>query len=272
MADVEVSPVAWQDVRLPGLGSDSVALVTGASGSIGSATTAALAALGVRVAAMGRSGNLLRDLASDVGDDQVLPVVGDVSQEADALGAVSAVLDRWQRLDVLVHLAAVADTKTPLTEVDVDQFDRVLAVNVRGTLLMARAAAAVMRRQGKGRIVTVSSIAASRVAPGAAAYPASKAAVLRLTRQLAVDLGPYGITVNCVSPGQTPALLRRVDELPGSGSPPTPGAGRDSSRIPVARRGVLDDYVGPILFLASDLAQYVTGAEILAEGGAALRR
>lgn len=268
----EVGPVAWRDVRLPGLGEESVALVTGASGSIGGATTTALAALGVRVAAMGRSANLLRDLADDVGDDRVLPVVGDVSQEADALDAVSAVVDRWQRLDVLVHLAAVADTKTPLTEVDVDEFDRVLAVNVRGTLLMARAAAAVMRRQGKGRIVTVSSIAASRVAPGAAAYPASKAAVLRLTRQLAVDLGPDGITVNCVSPGQTPALLRGVNEPPGTGSPPTPNGDRGAARIPLARRGILDDYVGPILFLASDLAQYVTGAEILAEGGAGLRR
>lgn len=272
MADAGVRPVAWRDVRLPGLGPDSVALVTGASGSLGSATTAALAALGVRVGAMGRSGDLLRGLAQDIGGAQVLPFVGDVSQESDALGAVSAVVDGWQRLDVLIHLAAVADTKTPLTEVAVDEFDRVLAVNVRGTLLMARAAAAVMRRQGKGRIVTVSSIAASRVAPGAAAYPASKAAVLRLTRQLAVDLGPDGITVNCVSPGQTPALLRRVDQSPGSASPPTPADGRSSSRIPLARRGVLDDYVGPILFLASDLAQYVTGAEILAEGGAGLRR
>ncbi|MDQ3342927.1 MAG: SDR family NAD(P)-dependent oxidoreductase, partial [Actinomycetota bacterium] len=107
MADAGVRPVAWRDVRLPGLGPDSVALVTGASGSLGSATTAALAALGVRVGAMGRSGDLLRGLAQDIGGEQVLPFVGDVSQESDALGAVSAVVDGWQRLDVLIHLAAV---------------------------------------------------------------------------------------------------------------------------------------------------------------------
>lgn len=272
MVEAEVHPVGWADVRLPGIGPDSVALVTGASGSIGRATTEALAALGVRVGAMGRSEGLLRELADDVGDERVVPIVGDVSEEADARDAVATVVDRWQRLDILVHLAAVADSKTPLVDVTVEEFDRVLAVNVRGTLLMARAAAGPMRRRGRGRIVTVASIAAGRVAPGAAAYPASKAAVIRLTRQLAVDLGSDGITVNCVSPGQTPALLRPVDESPGTPSPPTPAEGRSMSRIPLARRGVVDDYVGPILFLASDMAQYVTGAEILAEGGAALRR
>jgi len=101
-------------------------------------------------------------------------------------------------------------------------------------------------------------------------YGATKAAVVRMARQLAVELGPDGIRVNSVSPGQTPTVLRGVDEPPGG--PPVAARGGGEAAIPLRRRGRLDDYAGPVLFLASDLAAYVTGIDLLVDGGVAIRR
>lgn len=264
-------PIAWDEVALPGLGEGTVALVTGATGVLGQATARALTTLGVRVVGMARSVAPLEDLAQEVGNELLELAPGDVAVSDDVDEVVGRTLDRWGRLDVLVNLAAVHDSGRSLDEVSVDELDRVLAVNVRGTLLTARAAARPMRAQGRGRIITSASIVAGRASAGAGVYPPSKAAVIRLTRQLAVDLGPDGITVNCVSPGQTPGLLRRVDDEPGA--PLRLKRPRSApSRVPLQRRGAADDYVGAILFLASDLAQYVTGAELLVEGGASLLR
>ena len=117
----------------------------------------------------------------------------------------------------------------------------------------------------------MSSVAAHRSQPGAAPYGASKAALISLTQHLAVDLGPDGITVNSVSPGQTPTKLRSWDE-PAGGAPQSMGSSSDVAGIPRRRRGRLEDYVGAILFLCSSLADYVTGVDIPVEGGARLVR
>lgn len=270
---MSTAAVAWDDVRLPGLGPAQVALVTGGTGAIGWRTVEALATMGVRVGVMGRSRPRVEAAVAEVPaalGERLLPVPGDVSVPADAQTAVDAVVERWNRLDVLIHAAAIGDSGADLAGLNPDEIDQLLAVNVKGTLLVAQAAAEPMRAQGRGRMVFLASVAASRAAPGGNVYGATKAAVVRLARQLAVELGPAGVRVNCVSPGQTPTVLRRVGQEPGRPLPSSRG-GNEAS-IPVRRRGRLDDYVGAIAFLASDLADYTTGVDLLVDGGVAVRR
>ena len=263
----------WTQARLPGLDGERVALVTGGTGAIGWRTTEALATLGVRVGVMGRSPEAVKravDEAAEPLRDRLVAVPGDVSVQADAAAAVDTLVQRFGRLDALVHCAAVGDSGADLAELTVEEIDQLLAVNVRGTLLIAQAAAVPMRAAGRGSMVLVASVGAFRVNPRGSVYGATKAAVVRLARQLAVELGPHGVRVNSLSPGQTPTLLRKVQEQPGTPTGASPGG--DAAKIPLRRRGVLDDYAGAAAFLASDLASYVTGVDLLVDGGVAVRR
>ncbi|MGH3740201.1 MAG: SDR family NAD(P)-dependent oxidoreductase, partial [Micromonosporaceae bacterium] len=134
--------IAWDGVRLPGLDATRVALVTGAAGAIGGSVVHALAALGVRVGVLGRSETAVRHAVADcrrAEPDQLLPLVGDVSVQADMARCVYAVTERWGRLDVLVHAAAIGDPKSTLRDVTPEGIDHMLAVNVKGTLLIAQA-------------------------------------------------------------------------------------------------------------------------------------
>lgn len=222
---------------------------------------------------MARSRDRLHEVAVELdGGDRLLPLVGDVAEERDGVAAVDALTDAWGRVDLLVHCAGVADGKHRLEELDPNVIERVLAINVKGALLMAKAVARPMRRAGSGCIINVASIAAYRAAVGGSVYGASKAGLIHATRILAVELGPDGIRVVCVSPGLTPTVLRDVADPPGGRLDPSTGSSGTTEAIPLRRRGELDDYVGPILFLASDLARYVTGLDLLVEGGASVVR
>jgi len=144
---------------------------------------------------------------------------------------------------------------------------------VLGTLLPAAAAFPHLKRFGPGAsMVNMASIAAYRSQGIGVAYAGSKAAVLRITGQLAVEWGPAGIRVNCISPGLTPTKIRGLDDE--AGLPPKVQRSPVSRQTdaPLARSGTLDDYAGPTLFLLSDLARYVTGQDILVDGGISWRR
>ncbi len=261
-----------QGVTLPGIDSSTVVLVAGGSGAIGFRSAEVFSSLGAKVAIMSRTAESGADAKRRLGDSEnLLSAVGDVSSQADAERVVNEVLARWGRLDVLVNCAAVGGNAS-LEDTDEERIDTILAANVKGTLLMAKAAAIPMREQGRGRIINVSSIMGHRSAPNSFLYGASKAAVGHATRALAVELGPSGITVNCVSPANTPSALRAFDEAPGSQADQPKQAAGAPTKIPLRRRGVLDDYVGPIVFFASELAAYVTGADVLSDGGLSLLR
>ena len=216
-----------------------------------------------------RSPEAVADAATELGElGETIGVAGDVSAAGDAERAVGELLSRWRRVDVLVQCAALGGN-APLDQLDPDVVDQQLAVNVKGVLLCAKAVASPMRQQGRGRIINVASIMGHLSLP---LYGASKAAVSHATRALATELGSDGITVNCVSPANTPTALRKVGEAPGSPTVPPGSSGGSAEKIPLRRRGELDDYVGPILFFASDLARYITGADVLADGGLGLLR
>ncbi len=262
--------IDWPNTSLPGIGKDTTVLITGGAGAIGYRTAEAFLALGARVAIMGRSASTMAGAAKRLGhSDRVLALTGDISKPEDDKRVVDAVVAAWGRLDVLVQSAAIGDGAPTLDALTPEAIDAVLGTNVKGLMLMAQAAAVPMRAQRRGKIINVGSVAGYRAHVGRLLYATSKSALQHLIRQLAVELSPHGINVNGVSPGQTPTRLKTFDEAPG-GRPEaqaTVAGPAAYERIPLRRRGVLDDYVGPIVFLASDLADYLSGIDIPAEGG-----
>lgn len=262
----------WSTVRLPGVDDRTVAIVLGGGGAIGSECVSALAAQGAHVALVTRSKERSEALAGKLHGD-VKGYAADLEEPETIVRLTDRVVEDYGYPSVLINSAAVGSTRENFEEVPLAQARKMFDTNVLGALQATKTVAPHMRQRGGGSIVNVASVAAHRVAPGGTAYAASKASLMSLTRHLAVELGPSRITVNSVSPGQTPTLLRRWDEE--SGQPPQPKATAPTytaAAVPVGRRGELADYIGVILFLCSALAGYITGADIPVEGGTRLVR
>ena len=196
-------------------------------------------------------------------------VIGDVSLEADANRMVQEAIARHGRLDVLVNNAAAphgAD-RNEIEDVPVEAWDRVMAVNARGTFLMCRAAIPGMRKAKWGRIINISSKAVGRGSTKRTAYVASKAAIVGLTKALAMDLGASGITVNAIMPG--PVLTSRATSTNQRefGGDQAAAIAERAKAVPVGRLGKPEDIAGMIAFLATDAAEFVTGQAIGIDGG-----
>ena len=242
---------------------DQVALVTGAARGLGRAVALALANAGADVA-LG-----LRDVSNDAGlareiealGRRALPLQLEVSDIGQVRAAVDAVVERFGRLDILVNNAGVAPGN-PAEEVVEDDFDRSLAVNLKGTFFASQAAARVMISQGGGRIVNMGSQAGAVALPGESVYCMTKAAIAHLTRCLAVEWGPHGINVNCVAPTfiRTPGTEEALSD---------PAFEADVvERIAALHRiGEPMDVAGAVLYLCSPAAALVTGHTLLVDGG-----
>jgi NAD(P)-dependent dehydrogenase (short-subunit alcohol dehydrogenase family) len=233
-----------------------VVVVTGAAGGIGLAICEQLHALGAQV--------VEADISHEVEPRQAAPgllrVRTDVADPASAASLGALVRDRWGRCDVLVNNAAITAPATPLESLDLSTWDKVMNVNLRGTLLCAQAVVPLMLAQGSGSIVNVASIAA-RAPSRHGAYGTAKAGLLGLTQQMAVEWGPRGVRANSVSPGMIRTPLSEPHY-------------RDESklrlrteRIPLRRIGQPEDIAGIVAFLASDAASYVNGQDLIADGG-----
>jgi NAD(P)-dependent dehydrogenase (short-subunit alcohol dehydrogenase family) len=236
-----------------------VAIVTGAASGVGRATTVRLLERGAHVVAV--------DLAPSVHELEgvdVAVIEGDVALAATADAAVAAARERWQHLDILVNNAATILYKGIL-DTSEEEWDRLLAVNVRGAFLFSRAAIPAMLEQGGGAIVSTASISGLIGLPGQAAYAASKGAIVQLTKQLAVEYAPHGIRVNAVAPGaiDTPFLRSFVDAQPD----PDAVAAAIASHHPLGRMATPGEVADAIVFLASDDAAFVTGTIFPVDGG-----
>ena len=238
------------------------ALVIGAARGIGEGIARRFVMEGATVLIADTEVGAGEALASSLGAS-VSFVATDVSREEDVERAVATAIEAFGRLDILVQNAGIYPWSL-IETTSVEEWDRVLAVNLRGTFLAARAALPAMRSQGYGRMVFTSSITGPRVTmPGHGHYSASKAGINGFIRAAALEFSPYGITVNGVEPGnvlteaikehRSAAYVRSMEEA-----------------VPLGRLGTPDDVAAAVLFLASEEAGYITGTTIVVDGGQTL--
>jgi NAD(P)-dependent dehydrogenase (short-subunit alcohol dehydrogenase family) len=212
----------------------------------------------------------------DINEEAIDRVVGEIEQDGGSalamptdIGNVDAVeamqrtvLEKLGRIDVLVNNAAIFTTlrMKPFDQIPLEEWDRVLHVNITGCFLMARAVVGPMREAGWGRIVNISSASTSEGAPNYLHYVTSKAALLGMTRSLATELGGAGITVNTIVPGGTFTEVPRETLT-------REGAARMIARQAIQRPEVPTDLVGAVVFLSTEAASFITGQAIAVDGG-----
>lgn len=196
-------------------------------------------------------------------------VIGDVGKEDDAYRMVEAAVSRFGRLDILLNNAAAphGPERAEIEDVPLDAWERVMRVNVTGSFLMCKAAVPTMRAQKWGRIISISSSAARVGVRRRAAYSASKAALIGMTKSLALDLAAFGITVNAICPGSV-MTTRAISTTRLSGwTDVEAGMAERAKMIPMKRHATVEDIASLVSFLASDGAAYLTGQDILIDGG-----
>jgi len=196
-------------------------------------------------------------------------LIGDVSSEEGAAYLVAKTIEAHGRLDVLVNNAGAphGQDRGQIEDVPLSAWEAVMAVNARGVFLMCRAAVPHMKSQNHGRIVSMASVAGLEALPERAAYSASKAAVIGLTRSLAYDLAAHGITVNCVCPGSIRTDRAISSTLRAGWSDVDAGLAERAKFIPVGRHGRPEEIAATIAHLASEAAGYTTGQAIAVDGG-----
>jgi 3-oxoacyl-[acyl-carrier protein] reductase len=240
---------------------DKVAIVTGAGQGIGRAISLRLAQEGARVVVSDINQSGAETVAAEIEKTggQALASHTDVSKPDSVEDLKRRTLERFGRIDILVNNAGIYPV-CPLAEMTEDLWDRVIDVNLGGSFLCSRAVVPYMRAQKNGRIICVSSTLAYKGAKNGAHYAASKAGIIGFVKALARELAPDGITVNAICPGLAntaqPRGHRSEEELIAQ-----------AKNIPLGRIGQADDMAGPIVFLASDAASYITGQALMVTGG-----
>ncbi|WP_456286048.1 SDR family oxidoreductase [Microbacterium sp. JZ70] len=244
-----------------------VTVVTGGAGALGSAVAARFAAQGDLVVLLDRDRDATAQRAGEIAERtgaEVLPLMADLSDPAQATASVETISRQLGRLDRLINNAAF-NPKQRLDAVEVDAWDLTMAVNLRAPMLLARAAVPIWRATRYGRIVNITS--RTYLSGGPAAYTTSKAGIVGLTRSMAVELGPLGVTANAVAPSMivTPFTRggRSAEELDAF-------VHKHERMSVLGRLATVEDVVDAIAFLAGDNASFITGEVLHVAGGAQL--
>lgn len=233
-----------------------VAIITGAARGIGLATAHLFLAHGYRVAFVDLDAEELLTATRELPNS--LPITCDISDPESVQHMIATVLENFSRIDALVNNAGVAEFK-PLEETDYACWRKIMSTNLDGVFLCTQAAIPALK-ETRGAVVNIGSISAVRASTLRVAYGTSKAAVVHLTKQFAVELGDFGVRVNCVSPGPVKTLLAAAIHTPEIIKAYYNG-------IPLNRSATVDDIAETIYFLCSEKAGYVTGQMIAVDGG-----
>jgi NAD(P)-dependent dehydrogenase (short-subunit alcohol dehydrogenase family) len=246
-----------------------VAVITGGASGIGDATVRLFVQEGCRVVIADVQDDRGARLAEELGKSASY-LHADVSQEAHVSGAIAHAVSRFGRLDCLFNNAGAGGVAGPIEEIPVDGFDRTMGVLLRGVFLGMKHAAPIMKRQGGGSIVSTASVAGLQAGYGPHVYSAAKAAVVHLTRSVAMELGESGVRVNCICPGgiATPIFGSALGLA-------APEADRVAelmktllaTRQPIQRAGLPEDIARAALWLASEESSFVNGHALIVDGG-----
>ncbi|MBI1881826.1 MAG: 3-oxoacyl-ACP reductase FabG [Chloroflexi bacterium] len=243
--------------------SGQVALITGASRGIGRAIATVFAQTGASLALLARTAGQLEQVAQSLtlnveSSNSILTLPADVADEVQVKRAVQKIVETWGRVDILINNAGLISFGL-VTQVEPVDWERIIGANLTGAYLLSRAVAPVMMQQKSGRIINIASISAQTGGVSAGVhYAASKGGMVAMTKTLARDLAPYGITVNAIAPGHidadpnllTPEARQRIIQM-----------------IPLGRLGEPEEIAYAALFLASPMAAYITGATLDVNGG-----
>lgn len=250
-----------------------VAVITGATGGIGSAAASLFAEEGARVALVDLDEAALSEVVQSIGEDKASYTVADVTQPDQTQNYINAAVERWGGIDVLLANAGIEGTLSLITDYPIDVFDRVMAVNVRGVWLGIKYAVPVMRERGGGSIVVTSSTAGIGGAPEMSAYNTSKHAVIGLMRTAALEFAPDGIRVNTVNPAPIETrMMRSIEEMRVAAmddSKVTVDVIKQAAadRLPLQRYGEPEEVARLMLFLSSDDSSFCTGGVYMVDGG-----
>ncbi len=251
--------MSYPDFRIDG----RVAVVTGGTGGLGSAGARALAHAGADVVVAAPDVGWRTETVNEVRGlgRRALAVTLDVTDAASVEAMTRTVLDAWGRIDILFNNAGILASK-PFLDLREADWNSVMDVSAKGTFLCTQAVAPHMMERGSGKIINMGSILSSHGVPNRAAYCAAKAAVANLTRALAVELGPFGITVNALAPTVIATDINRdlIERQPQVYD-------QVLNRMPIRRVGRPEDVAGALVFLASPASDFITGQLVHVDGG-----
>ncbi|GIW44384.1 MAG: 2-deoxy-D-gluconate 3-dehydrogenase [Candidatus Binatia bacterium] len=251
-------PRSWFDLE------GRVALVTGASRGLGRTMALALARAGADLVLAARTKTALQEVAQEIRElgRKALAVTTDVTDEEAVRELVRESIGAFGRIDILVNNAGIGERRS-VVEMDVGEWDRTMAVNVRAPMLCCKHVGPVMIEQRKGKIINVASVLATRVARSMALYCASKAALVQFTRALALEWVRYNIQVNALCPGYFLTDMNRDFFATERGQ-------QFIRELPMKRLGEAHELEGAVVFLASDATSYITGTCLYVDGGHSL--
>jgi 3-oxoacyl-[acyl-carrier protein] reductase len=241
-----------------------IVLVTGAGSGIGRASALSFAREGDHVVAMDLDQAAAEAVVGEMAQDQGLALAGDVSSPADITRIIDTTMQRFGRLDVFFQNAGVPQAARPIEEIPLEEWGRIIAVNLTALFLGFQLVAPIMKRQESGVMLVTASIAAIRPRPGLSAYVASKTGAVGLVKALALELAPYKVRVNAICPG--PARTPMISKFAISGSQAEIEE-RFMASVPLGRLIVPEDVAAAALYLASDAASIITGVAFEVDGG-----